>query len=211
MFKDAIYSGVSVAADVLAVLMRAFRPVTSLAVRLGRLAKLRAQTNGRIPANIQFDGPVYAEPGARVFFGQHCRLGHSVFFETGGYGRIDIGSDVIINHGSVIVSHARIAIGDTSLIGEYVSIRDANHGMELGQPMRLQPHTASPINIGRDVWIGRGAVILKGVSIGDGAVIAANSVVTKDVASMAIVAGAPAKVIKDRTAAQVKAEKAAQP
>jgi acetyltransferase-like isoleucine patch superfamily enzyme len=100
--------------------------------------------------------------------------------------------------GTVIVSYEHISIGDHTLIGEYVSIRDANHGVEPGTPIREQPHAAEGIDIGRDVWIARGAVILKGVTIGDGAVIAANSVVTKDVEPMMIVGGIPAKPIRRR-------------
>jgi acetyltransferase-like isoleucine patch superfamily enzyme len=64
--------------------------------------------------------------------------------------------------------------------------------------MRYQPHTSKPILIGRDVWIGRGSCILPGVTIGEGAVIGANSVVTGDISDFAIAAGAPAKVIKMR-------------
>jgi len=64
--------------------------------------------------------------------------------------------------------------------------------------MRYQPHTCEPILIGRDVWIGRGSCILPGITIGEGAVIGANSVVNKDVPAYAIAAGIPAKVIKMR-------------
>jgi acetyltransferase-like isoleucine patch superfamily enzyme len=177
---------------------------------LWRLVRLRSLTAGRIPVNTQFDGPVIAQPRTRLFLGPHCRLGPGAYFETSDAGRIDIGSHVTINRGCVFVSYARIAIGDDTLIGEYVSIRDANHGTDdTDTPIRLQPHTSSPIIIGRDVWIGRGSCILKGVTIGDGAVIAANSVVTKDVAPRDIVAGAPARLIRNRSIAEVKAEKVA--
>ncbi len=103
-----------------------------------------------------------------------------------------------INAGCVLVSYARITIGDDCLIGEYVSIRDANHGLSVGVPMRLQAHRSAPVTIGRNVWIGRGSVVLKGVTIGDGAVVAANSVVSRDVPADAIVVGAPAKLIRMR-------------
>ena len=170
-------------------------------VRLARLARLRALTCGSISVTTQFDGPARAVRGARLHLGEHCRLGREVLFETPGEGRIDIGANVRINQGTVIEAAAHVSIGEDCLIGEYVSIRDASHGMSTDRPMRLQDQESAPIVIGRDVWIGRGAAILKGVTIGDGAVIGANSVVTKDIPAFAVAAGAPANVIRMRTPA----------
>jgi acetyltransferase-like isoleucine patch superfamily enzyme len=70
--------------------------------------------------------------------------------------------------------------------------------MELNSPMCEQPHTYKKITIEDDVWIGANVTVLKGINIGTGAVVAAGSVVTKDVPNFAIVAGNPAKVIKIR-------------
>lgn len=170
-------------------------------LRLGRLTRLRSLTRGHIPVSTQFDGPVRAVPRASVTLGQHCRLGRDVLFETPGDGRIDIGANVRINQGTVIEAATHVCIGDDSLIGEYVSIRDAGHGISTDVPMRLQEQETVPIVIGRDVWIGRGAAVLKGVTIGDGAVIGANSVVTKDVPPFAVAAGVPARVMKMRAGA----------
>jgi acetyltransferase-like isoleucine patch superfamily enzyme len=121
-----------------------------------------------------------------------------VFLETPGEGRIVVGDRVRINAGAFLVASARVSIGDDCLIGEYVSIRDANHGTRAGRPMREQPETAREIVIERDVWIGRGAAILPGVRIGQGAVVGANSTVTKDVDTLTIVAGSPARAIRRR-------------
>jgi acetyltransferase-like isoleucine patch superfamily enzyme len=85
------------------------------------------------------------------------------------------------------------------MIAEYVSIRDNGHGFSgLDRPMRHQGYETAPIRIGDDVWIGRGAVILKGVSIGDGAIVAANAVVTKDIPPFEIWAGIPARFLRRR-------------
>jgi acetyltransferase-like isoleucine patch superfamily enzyme len=168
--------------------------------RFWRLASLKAAADGEVPATTQFDGPVEVGERLRLDLGPHCRLGRRVFLETCEEGRIRLGANVRVNTGTFIVAYAEITIGRDSLIGEYVSLRDADHGLEADRPIRLQGHTARPIHIGEGVWIGRGAVILKGVTVGAGAVIAANSVVTRDVRPMAIVAGAPARELKLRSA-----------
>jgi maltose O-acetyltransferase len=70
--------------------------------------------------------------------------------------------------------------------------------MEAGIPMRLQPLKSAPVRIGNDVWIGARCIILPGVTIGDGAVLAAGAVVTRAVPANAIMGGVPAKVLKYR-------------
>ena len=166
--------------------------------RLWRLALLRARCEGRIPLSTQFDGPVTAVGEGSLMLGERCRLGRDLHFDTADAGQISLGTDVRINAGGVIVAARSVSIGDDTLVGEYVSIRDANHGTVMGELIRTQQLVAEPIRIGRDVWIGRGSCILKGVCIGDGAVIAANSVVTCDVPANAIFAGAPARQIGSR-------------
>ena len=167
-------------------------------LRLCRLASLRAQARERIPVSTQFDGPVTASGTGTLRVGEQCRLGRDVHFDTADAGQITLGNRVRINAGGVIVGSVSVSIGDDSLVGEYVSIRDANHGIAVGVPIRSQPLVAKEIRIGRDVWIGRGCCILKGVTIGDGAVIGANSVVTGDVPPNSIYAGAPARQIGSR-------------
>lgn len=189
---------VSLAADLLGGVLRCGRRIQAPLARLRRLAALRGTAVGTVPVTTQFDGPVRTTSPVHLHLGEHCRLGSHVFFETQEMGRIEVGSHVRLNAGCTVVSYAHIAIGDDCLIGEYVSIRDANHGLAPNHAMRSQPHTAAPIQIGNDVWIGRGAVILGGVTIGAGAVIGANAVVTHDVPPMTIVGGVPARVLRRR-------------
>ena len=148
--------------------------------------------------SVQCDGRVHVSGTANIKLGKRCRLGMEVELRTVEAGHIQIGEDTRLNRGCTLTSYAQIRIDDFTIIGEFVSIRDANHGLKRGEPMRYQPHTCEPILVGRDVWIGRGSCILPGVTIGEGAVIGANSVVTRDVPDFAIAAGAPAKVIKMR-------------
>lgn len=183
-------------ADLIAPLVRVGAHALQPMLRMWRLVALRAWCIGAVPASTQFDGPVRVPKRIALQLDAHCRLGREVFFDTNEGGRIAVGQHVRINAGAVLVSYASITIGNDCLIGEYVSIRDANHGTEAGSPMRLQPHASAPIVIGNNVWVGRGAVILKGVCIGDGAVVAANSVVTGNVPPRTLVGGVPARAIK---------------
>jgi acetyltransferase-like isoleucine patch superfamily enzyme len=166
-----------------------------------RLASLRAHPGVQAPVSTQFDGPVTASGAGNVRLGEQCRLGRDVHFDTADAGQIILGDRVRINAGGVIVATRSVTIGDDTLVGEYVSIRDADHGTAIGaSPIRSQPLVEAEIRIGRDVWIGRGCCILKGVCIGDGAVVGANSVVTSDVPPNSVYAGAPAKQIGSRRA-----------
>jgi len=94
--------------------------------------------------------------------------------------------------------NSRIVLGDNLLMGPGAKIFSSNHNTRLGVPMNTQPHIEKDIIVGNDVWIGANSVIVAGVSVGDGAIIAAGSVVTKDVPAYTIVGGIPAKIIKYR-------------
>lgn len=95
----------------------------------------------------------------------------------------------------------RITIGNGLLTGKWVTITDNSHGDSSFEQMKLPPIkrpvlSKGPVIIGNNVWIGEKATILPGVTIGDGAIIAANAVVTKDVPSFSVVAGNAAMIIK---------------
>ncbi|MEM7577061.1 MAG: acyltransferase [Planctomycetota bacterium] len=202
--KALVYGLYGAAADAGAAVRRVFAKPCGAGMRFRALVRLRSQVDrkhGGVPATTRFDGAVEASVGCRLSLGEHVRLGRGVWLETGGDGAISIGSHVRVNAGTFIVSHASVTIGDDVLIGEYVSIRDGNHGVanpEEAGPMRKQAIEASTIVIGAGAWVGRGAVVLRGVTIGAEAVVAGNAVVTKDVPEGAIVAGVPAKVVKFR-------------
>lgn len=113
---------------------------------------------------------------------------------------IFVGHNSYINGGFIYASpNARIVIGDNCLISYSVHIRTMTHNYySKNELINEQGHTEKSIIIGNDVWIGYGAQIMCGVVIGNGAVIAAGSIVTKDIPEYAVVAGIPAKIIKFR-------------
>ncbi|MBO6577025.1 MAG: acyltransferase [Rhodothermales bacterium] len=97
----------------------------------------------------------------------------------------------------IYASHT-IEIGADCLIAPFVYLVDSNHGTAPGINMNRQPNTTAPIKIKNDVWVGAHAIILAGVTVGEGAVVAGGSVVKSDVPSNAIVGGVPARVIGER-------------
>ena len=119
------------------------------------------------------------------------------------YSTISLGNDVYIGPGANFSSITSITIGNKVMIAPNVIIRGGDHNtQEIGSYMfdvKIKlPENDLPINIEDDVWIGSGAIILKGVTIGTGSIVAAGAVVKKDVPPYTIVGGVPAKILKYR-------------
>ncbi len=138
--------------------------------------------------------------------GKEVNVRPNVYFGRGSH--ISIGNRSMIGADSIVGSAADVTIGDDVMMGPQVLIYTSNHGVELGTPMRLQPSENHPVKIGNDVWIGARCIILPGVTIHDGAVVAAGAVVTKDVPPNSIVGGVPARVLKLRPEKPLGAEAA---
>ncbi|MEM9882368.1 MAG: acyltransferase [Planctomycetota bacterium] len=142
---------------------------------------------------------VHLGRGGGARFGARCVLDRGLSVES--HGRLIVGDRVIFGHRCTLGVRDRVEIGDDTLIAEMVSIRDHDHAFaDPGRPIREQGFAVSPVRIGRDVWIGGKATVLRGVSIGDGAVIGANAVVTRDVPAGAVAVGVPARVVGRRGA-----------
>ena len=124
-----------------------------------------------------------------IFFNQTVRS--ELVTHPGGC--IEIGHGVFVNYGASISAHRLVRIGDGAQLGSYACLMDNDyHQVE----DRDKPGESKPIILGRNVWLGVRVVVLKGVTIGDNAVIGAGSVVTKDVPANCLAAGVPAKVIR---------------
>lgn len=108
--------------------------------------------------------------------------------------QIELGESVYFNFNCVVLDVCRVCIGSRTLIGPAVQIYTPLHPLDAG--LRRHQEFGRPVNIGTDVWIGGGAIILPGVSIGDRAVIGAGSVVTRDIPADVFAAGNPCRVIR---------------
>jgi len=112
---------------------------------------------------------------------------------------LKLGDDVDLAYGVLITTSGGVTIGNRTLVGYGARILSSNHHVPPA-PERIfsAGHVNAPVIIGNDVWIGANAIILPGVTINEGAVIAAGSIVTKDVAAWTVVGGVPAKILRKR-------------
>jgi acetyltransferase-like isoleucine patch superfamily enzyme len=178
-----------------AMMAACLRPTRSARENFRRLcahAFLAAEIGSPLPASVVVLDKLSVHGTRRIRFGKNVLLYPGLHLETQGDAWIDIGDDVVISRGTHIVAMAGVTIGRGSMIGEYVSIRDANHLREESCSIRNSGHSAKPIVLGEEVWVGRGAAVLAGVRIGNKATIAANAAVTHDVDAGTTVAGVPA-------------------
>jgi len=132
-----------------------------------------------------------------------AKIGRRVIYYPGIWvltGRnLTLGEDVDLAKGVLITTDGGVTIGSRTLVGYGTHILSRNHNIPGNRkPIFFAGHTSRSVHIGCDVWIGANCTILPGVNIGEGAVVAAGSVVTKDVAPFHIVAGVPARTIKVR-------------
>ena len=172
-----------------------------------RSAYALALTKAAYPGARLVRRPVYlrgrrhARLGPGLTTGYHCR------FDLGGGTTsgitLTMGDNCHLGDNVHIVASESVTIGDNCLMASKIFISDTSHGAYQGalqsrpdSDPNLRPLTARPVSIGANVWIGENVCVLPGVSIGDGAVINANAVVTRDVPPATIVGGVPARVIK---------------
>ena len=151
---------------------------------------------------LQGDGEKYITIGDNTYIARNCILGSWVRYGKTNYSPyIKIGDGCSIGEHNHITAIKGVIIGNGVLTGRYVYISDNNHGdcdyeTLLVRPSDRKLFSKGPVHIGNNVWIGDKVSILSGVNIGDGAVIAANAVVTRDVPAYSVVGGIPARILK---------------
>lgn len=166
------------------------RPLRTLALRL-RGARIGSGTRlPRVqitwPHQIQLGRDCVVQPDVFFNYSHHWMPGPSMIF----------GDRVFIGRGCEFNIREKIIVGDDCLIASNCTFVDSNHGRDDTKPMNAQPLAIAPILLGRNVWLGARCVVLKGVHIGDGAVIGAGSVVTRSVPPGETWAGVPARPVR---------------
>ena len=183
------------------ILVSALQPITKLINPLdaiGRLwasARLKSALNGTLDVSVVVLSTPEIHGTRKINLGKNLFFYRDLYFETQENGVIDIGDEVVLSRGVHLVAYSEIILEAGVMVGEYSSIRDANHRLIAGSSVRYTGHQGKPIVIKRNAWIGRGVTILGGVTIGEGAVIGANAVVTKNIPAGAVAVGIPARVI----------------
>lgn len=156
------------------------RRCRELCARLNSSREDEIEQRGRILAELfGHETDVWIQPPFYCDYGIHIKLGSKVFF----------------NFNCVVLDVAEVVIGDRVLFGPAVQIYAATHPLS-AEHRRGGLEFGKPIKIGSDVWVGGGAIICPGVTIGDRSVIGAGSVVTKDIPADVVAAGNPCQVIR---------------
>jgi acetyltransferase-like isoleucine patch superfamily enzyme len=169
---------------------------------IARWMWLKLRWRGRF----QTDGLCFVCPGVKLEIGKNATvtlgrwawLGHGCKVRAH-EGQVSIGAKSVLGQECTISAYQSVSIGRECIIADRVMMIDFDHGMvEVERPIRMQGIYKRDVSVGHNVWIGYGACVLRGVTVGDNAVIGTSSVVTTDVPSNAVVGGIPAKLIRMR-------------
>lgn len=154
---------------------------------------------------VRIDRTVHVRSPERLVIGAHTFIDTGAMLHCGGMewspddGGITIGANVYIGPGAILFGAAGIEIGDGGLISPGVVITSHQHTFaDKDQEIRLQPLEFGRVVIERDVWVGANASVMPGVRLGEGSVVGAGAVVTRDVAPRTVVLGVPARVSRER-------------
>ena len=169
---------------------------------IARWMWLKLRWRGRF----QTDGLCFVCPGVKLEIGKNATvtlgrwawLGHGCKVRAH-EGQVSIGAKSVLGQECTISAYQSVSIGRECIIADRVMMIDFDHGMvEVERPIRMQGIYKRDVSVGHNVWIGYGACVLRGVKVGDNAVIGTSAVVTTDVPSNAVVGGIPAKLIRMR-------------
>jgi acetyltransferase-like isoleucine patch superfamily enzyme len=176
------------------------RGLATARIVASRLRALRYRLMGATIGDKCLFGPrVRLDLAWRIQVGPRTQLEADVWLKlVSPQAQVIVGEYTFLGRGVEIDAAAQVTVGSHVLIAPGVFITDHNHNLERGTLIREQGWRSSPVVIGDDVWIGARAIVLPGVTVGTGAVVGAASVVRENVSPGAIVAGVPARVLRDR-------------
>jgi acetyltransferase-like isoleucine patch superfamily enzyme len=140
-----------------------------------------------------------------MVIGDDVEIGSGTTLSVGPSGALIVGDGVFISGGCTLGSERHVSIGPESMLGELVSIRDHDH--DPAYPPRSGRNMQADVRIGARVWIAAKASVVRGVTVGDDAVIAAHALVNRSVPARSLVGGVPAHVIRE----EIKADKSLAP
>ena len=157
-------------------------------------------SNVQIGDNVKIFGNIDLRnrENGKIIIGNDVEIDNDCRFVAANNAVLEMKEKCFIGPYNIFNAGEDLILGSYTISGGFVHIQSSNHGIAKDQKIWLQQHTYGKINIGEDVWLGANCTILKGISIGNGAIIAAKAVVTKDVKAYSIVAGIPAKEIGER-------------
>jgi acetyltransferase-like isoleucine patch superfamily enzyme len=187
-------------------LLRFARDHGMLNFKYGRLALRWAWLKLRWRGRLQTDGLCFIGPGVQLEIGRDAvvRLGRWSWIGHGTKiraheGEVSIGAKSVLGQECTISAFQHVAIGRECIVADRVMLIDFDHGVvEQERPIRLQGIYKRDVDVGHNCWIGYGACILRGATIGDNAIVGTSTVVTKDVPANAVVGGVPARVLRMR-------------
>jgi acetyltransferase-like isoleucine patch superfamily enzyme len=162
----------------------------------------------RYGRRLQTDGICFVCPGVSLEIGRDAtlRIGRWAWIGDGSKirvheGEVSIGAKTVMGQECTISAYQHVEIGRECIVADRVMLIDFDHGVvEVERPIRLQGIYKRDVRVGNNVWIGYGACILRGVTVGDNAIVGTSTVVTRDVPANAVVGGSPARVLRMREA-----------
>jgi acetyltransferase-like isoleucine patch superfamily enzyme len=142
---------------------------------------------------------LYARPGyGRLVLGRWVHVGDGTSLRCH-EGTLRIGDKVVFGRNNVVNAYLDVSIGATSIIADMVYVTDFDHVFaDVERPIKDQGIVKSPVRIGADVWLANKVSVVRGTVIGDGCVVAANAVVTRDLPPYSVAVGVPARVVRNR-------------
>jgi acetyltransferase-like isoleucine patch superfamily enzyme len=157
---------------------------------------------------LQTDGICFICPDVKLEIGRNAtlRIGRWAWLGHGTKirvheGEVSIGAKTVMGQECTISAFQHVSIGRECIVADRVMLIDFDHGaVEVERPVRLQGIYKRDVRVGHNVWMGYGACVLRGVSVGDNSIVGTSAVITKDVPANAVVGGSPARVIRMREA-----------